>query len=122
ARRPFTDPVRVHPIVLGQEPASAIEGVCQDFNPRGLGLVLSRAPGTEYVYLVLPKTATLSGLAIPARIAWGQTLSDGWLSLGVSFLLKGEAARRHTVPAVVLPAKDLEHLSAGDPRPTRARG
>src|SRR5262249_1812916 len=70
SRRPFSDPVRVYPVAPGREPSQAIEGTCLDLNPEGVGLLLRRAPGTEYVYLALPATPALAGAAVLARIAW----------------------------------------------------
>jgi serine/threonine protein kinase len=93
-RCPFSEPVRVYPILPGQEPGGAIEGKCKDLARGGVGLTLPRAPGTDRVYLDLPTIPALAGFAIPVRIAWTRPRPDDWFDLGVSFLPSEELARR----------------------------
>jgi hypothetical protein len=84
-RWPFTQPVRIYPVLPDLEVADVIEGVSQNISLGGIRVRIPTRPPTDHLYLHLHADAHTQDYAILSRIMRVAETDEGF-EVGAMFL------------------------------------
>jgi hypothetical protein len=94
-RLTIRQPLRVSPVLAGQELAPPVECVGKDISTHGIGFYLPHPPCTAQVYINLPQVPQVAAVAGLAHIVRGHPCGDGWYEVGAFFIDDGATHRGH---------------------------
>jgi hypothetical protein len=89
-RKPFTDLVRVYPVLPDLELGATLDGVCQNISFGGIRFRVGERPASDYLYLHLHSSPAGLGHALLARVMRLQETSGG-VEIGAQFGATGSA-------------------------------
>jgi serine/threonine protein kinase len=84
-RRPFTEPLRIYPVLRNHELAPGLDGQGLDLSLDGVGFLLPESPGSEQVYLHLHTAGQAAEFVLLSRIVRAEPAEEGGYSIGAVF-------------------------------------